>query len=185
MTVWSIRGAARVAVAAAVAVVVLAACGDDGGYESPIVNEEAPVMDIASLPDIEQTRNQMVALLERMRAEITRLVPRSPAWIGGDEEMRGNCTYNGSVEPGTRLYLAMWTTSISLTDAEWDLVFPAVQRLAAEAGLTEVEAKVDATYNHDVEIRSNDGRTLRIGSKEATLLTGQIDCRRSAAGNAP
>jgi hypothetical protein len=98
--------------------------------------------------------------------------------------MRGNCTYDGTVEPGTRLYLAMWTTSVSLTDAEWALVFPAAQRMAAEAGLTEVEVMADATANHDAEIRSNDGRTLRIGSKEATLLTGQIDCRRSAAGGA-
>lgn len=69
-----------------------------------------------------------------------------------------------------------------MSDAQWGLAFPAVQRLAADAGLSSVTAIADASRNHDVRFSSEDGRMLVFGSREASLLTGSIACRRSAGG---
>lgn len=168
---------------APLAAVVLAACGGgESGYESPILDQEVPMIDIAQLPDIEQTRAQMVDLVERVRAEVARLVPESAPWTQSYEESRENCAQQGTEQRGTALYLAKWTSQLSMTDAQWSLAFPAVQRLAAEAGLPTVTAMADASRNHDVRFSSDDGRTLVFGSKEASLLTGSIACRRSAGG---
>ena len=57
---------------------------------------------------------------------------------------------------------------------------PLCAKLAADAGLTEIAAPQDKPGNHDMRISSDDGRTLMFGSREATLITGKIACRRSA-----
>jgi hypothetical protein len=168
---------------APLAALLLAACGGgDSGYESPILNQEVPEIDIAQLPDIEQTRSQMVDLVDRVRAEVTRLVPESAPWAQSYEESRENCSRPGTEGQGTALYLAKWTSQLSMTDAQWSLVFPAVQRMAAGAGLSSVTAMADSSHNHDVRFSSDDGRTLVFGSKEASLLSGNIACRRPAGG---
>lgn len=59
-------------------------------------------------------------------------------------------------------------------------MLPAVERLAAEAGLTNSSAMRDSAGAHDVRITSDDGRELRFGSIEASLITGTIACRLSA-----
>ncbi|KUI35158.1 hypothetical protein AU195_09670 [Mycobacterium sp. IS-1496] len=165
---------------APLAALLLTACGGGSGDESPMATQEVPKIDIAQLPDIEQTRTQMTELVDRVRAEVARLVPGSEPWTQSYDESRENCTQQGTGKKGTALYLAKWTSQLSMTDAQWSLVFPAVQRLAADAGLSTVTAMADSSRNHDVRFSSDDGRTLVFGSKEASLLTGNIACRRSA-----
>ncbi|KUI28317.1 hypothetical protein AU196_17140 [Mycobacterium sp. IS-1742] len=167
---------------APLAVLMVAACGGGSGDESPMASQEVPKIDIAQLPDIEQTRTQMTELVDSVRAEVARLVPESAPWTQSYEESRDNCTQQESGQKGTALYLAKWTSPLSMSDAQWNLVFPAVQRLAADAGLSTVTAMADSSRNHDVRLSSDDGRTLVFGSKEASLLTGSIACRRPAAG---
>lgn len=169
--------------AAPLAALLLAACGGgESGYESPILNQEVPKIDIAKLPDIEETRAQMIGLVDRIRAEVARLVPESDPWTQSYEESRDNCAQQGTGQQGTALYLAKWTSPLSMSDAQWGLAFPAVQRMAADAGLSSVTAMADASRNHDVRFSSEDGRTLVFGSREASLLTGSIACRRAAGG---
>ncbi|WP_232375334.1 LppA family lipoprotein [Mycolicibacterium baixiangningiae] len=177
----------RRAAAVLTALVFTCGCGGGGGgdYDSPIVNEEIPVADIAELPDIEQTRSQMLELIERVRAEVSQVVPASAPWQWAYDEARSGCTQEATGHKGTSLYFAKLTSPISFDDQQWDLVYPAVQRMAAEAGLTEVTAMANSTGNHDVRFSSQDGRTLVFGSREASLITGSIACRRSAGSAAP
>ncbi|BBY45142.1 hypothetical protein A5765_03585 [Mycolicibacterium celeriflavum] len=183
------------ALAAVLAIValVIAGCnggGGDGGSsvgqdkpDSPIINEDVPAMDIADLPDIEATRTQMLELIERVRGEVSRLVPASVPWEWRREEARAGCERNG--RQGVALYFAKLTSPHSFTDEEWNLALPAVQRLAAEAGLTSDTAMQNSAGAHDVRFTSDDGRELVFGSIEASLITGTIACRLSPGDNAP
>ena len=136
--------------------------------------------DIADLPDIDQTRAQMLELIERVRAEVSRLVPASAPWQWHREESTSGCVQQGTGRKGVTLYFAKLYSPLSFTDEQWELAFPAVQRLAAEAGLTSNAAMGNSSGNHDVRFSSDDGRTLVFGSAEASLITGTIACRRSA-----
>lgn len=182
MTKWN---SVRVKGAAAVTAMLLVVCGCDGGsdgqYDSPILNEDIPVADIADLPDIEQTRVQMLELIERVRAEVSRLIPSSEPWQWVYEESRSGCTQQATGRKGVSLHFAKLHSGISFTDAQWDLVLPAVQRLAAGAGLTGLATMANSSGNHDVRLTSDDGRTLVFGSAEASLITADISCRRSAS----
>lgn len=178
---------ALAALLAAAALVIVGCNGGAGGGqdkpESPITNEDLPAMDIADLPDIEETRSQMLDLFERVRAEVTRLVPASAPWEWRREEMRAGCDRGG--RQGVALYFANLTSPHSFTDEEWNLALPAVQRLATEAGLTSNTAMQDSSRAHDVRFTSDDGRELVFGSIEASLITGTIVCRLSPGDKTP
>jgi Lipoprotein confined to pathogenic Mycobacterium len=174
----------------AVAALVIAGCNGGGGGtsgsdkpDSPITNEDLPAMDIANLPDIEATRTQMLDLIERVRGEVARLVPASAPWEWKREESRAGCERNG--RQGVTLYFASLTSPHSFTDEEWNVALPAVQRMAAEAGLTSNTAMQDSARAHDVRFTSDDGRELLFGSIEASLITGTIVCRLSPGEETP
>lgn len=175
--------AGHLALVLTTATLALAGCvgGGHSGYDSPIINEDVPKMDITNLPDIEATRAQMLDLIERVREQVSRLVPASEPWIWRREESSGSCENNG--QRGVLLYFANLTSRHSFADDEWALVLPAVERLAAEAGLTNGSAMQNSTGAHDVRITSDDGRELRFGSIEASLITGTIACRLPAGGS--
>jgi hypothetical protein len=157
--------------------------GSESQYDSPIINEDIPKMDISTLPDIDATRADMLALIEQVHAEVARLVPASAPWTWRHTETRDGCERNGV--RGVSMYFAKLTSSHSFTDDEWNLVLPAVERLAAAAGLTNGSAMQNSSGAHDVSITSDDGRELRFGSLEASLITGTIACRLPAGGGAP
>ncbi|MDZ7882062.1 MAG: LppA family lipoprotein [Mycobacterium sp.] len=185
--------AARRALTALIAAgsLVMAGCSSGGGegsgtgdhYDSPIINEDVPTMDIANLPDIDATRTQMLDLIERVRAEVSQLVPASAPWQWRRDETRDGCNRDG--RQGVTLYFANLTSTHSFTDQEWNLALPAVERLAAEVGLTNGSAMQNSSGAHDVRITSEDGRELRFGSLEASLITGTIACRLPAGDGAP
>ena len=154
-------------------------------YESPIINEDVPVIDIAQLPDIEQTTTEMLDLIERVRLEVTRLVPASAPWEWNRDQTGTGCVQEKTGRKGVTRNLRNLVSKHSFSDAEWNIVFPAVRQLATEAGLTDIAAPQNAPGNHDVRFSSDDGRTLMFGSRVASLITGRIACRaREGEGRA-
>jgi hypothetical protein len=173
----------------AAATMLVAGCGgsDDGGTaaqpQSPITNEDVPAMDIAELPDIEATQAQMLQLLDRVLAEVTRLVPASAPWEIKVEGSTEGCERGG--RQGVTAYLPKWYSPRPFTSEEWAVALPAVQRLATDAGLTDSSAMQDTGQDHDVRFNSADGRELVFGSMEASLITGSIACRLRPGGQNP
>lgn len=97
----TVRSAARLwLVVLAAAAPTLVGCGGDSSgsspsYESSIVNEEVPKMDIKNLPDIEVASAQMVDLIEQVHAEVARLVPASAPWTRRHKDTREGCDQEG------------------------------------------------------------------------------------------
>lgn len=164
------------ALTAVAVLLVLGGCGQPEP-ESPIVNQEAPAMDIADLPDIEQTTVAMTDLMERIRAEVTRLVPASAPWKWSGEQTGTSCVQESTGQKGVQRYLRDLTSQYAFSDAEWDIVFPVVRQMAGDAGLTDIAVPQDAPRNHDLRFTSEDGRTLMFGSREASVMSGTIGCR--------
>ena len=125
----------------------------------------------------------MLDLIERVRTEVTQLVPASAPWQWRREERTTGCNRDG--RQGVTLYFAKLTSPHSFTDEEWSVAFPAVQRLAAEAGLSNSSAMQNSSGAHDARITSDDGRELVFGSIEASLITGSIACRLSPEDKTP
>ncbi|MCK0176265.1 MULTISPECIES: LppA family lipoprotein [Mycobacteriaceae] len=168
-----------VAAMAGTMVLVTAGCGGSGDdYDSPIVNEDVPVADIADLPDVDQTRAQMLDLIEQVRAEVVRLVPATDPWTWNREESTAGCTQDSTGAKGVAVYFPNLVSEHPFSDAEWAQVYPAVQRLAADAGLTGGSEMQNSTGNHDVRFHSDDGRTLTFGSQAASVISATIACRR-------
>jgi hypothetical protein len=170
---------AAVTLAALTALLMVSGCGR-GDPESPIINEDVPVIDIAQLPDIEQTTTEMLDLIERVRAEVTRLVPASAPWEWTRDQSGNSCVQESTGHKGVSRDLRNLVSKHSFSDAEWEIVFPAVRQLATDAGLTDIAAPQNQPGNHDMRFSSDDGRTLIFGSRVASLITGKIACRRSA-----
>jgi hypothetical protein len=175
----------RVAVVLAAVTMLLMLSGcDRPDYESPVVNQEGPVIDIARLPDIDQTTAQMNDLIERIRAEVTRLVPASEPWTWSGDESGTSCVQESTGQKGVRRYLRDLESKHAFSDAEWDIVFPAVRQLATDAGLTDIVAPQNEPGNHDMRFSSGDGRTLMFGSRAASVISGTIGCRARAGEGA-
>ena len=187
MTVDLTRYCARITAALVVVLVLICGCTSDK-TESPIINEDIPVTNIADLPDIEQTRTQLLELIERVRAEVVRVVPDTEPWEWRRDEARFGCVQEATGSEGSSLHLRNLVSDRPLTDDEWNRVFPAVERIAVEAGLTNYSAPQNSSGNHDVRFTSDDGRELVFGTREATLISGSAACRRrsgDAAGAHP
>ncbi len=150
---------------------------DRPDHESPIINEDGPVIPIAQLPDIEQTTKEMLDLIERVRVQVTQLVPASEPWTWADDQTGDACVQEETGQHGVRRYLRNLVSDHAFSDAEWDTVFPVVRQLATEAGLTDIAAPQNEPGNHDMRFSSEDGRTLIFGSRVASLITGRITCR--------
>lgn len=164
------------ALTAIAALLVLSGC-DQPERESPIVNQESPAMDIAALPDIEQATTEMVELIERIRAEVTRLVPASAPWEWSGEQTGTSCVQESTGQKGVQRYLRDLTSQHAFSDTEWDVVFPVIRQMASDAGMTDIAAPQNAPGNHDLRFTSEDGRTLMFGSREASVMSGTIGCR--------
>ncbi|CAJ1578895.1 LppA family lipoprotein [[Mycobacterium] wendilense] len=171
------RPAARSRILAAVlAVAVLTGC-QQAASGPDISEEKAPTMDLAQLPTLKQTQAQMLELIFAVEREISQLVPALKPWWWNRQYSALHC------EGGMGLGFPSLVSEHALSDAEWELVYPVVQRLAAEAGLASAGGFQNQSGNHDARIYSGDGRMLMFASRKATLLSADISCRRTDDGS--
>jgi hypothetical protein len=130
-------------------------------------------MDLAQLPTAKQTQAQMLGLIDAVQREISRIVPATRPWRWHREWMTTTCDDTDAVG----LLFPKLASSHGLSDTEWAQIFPAATRLAAAAGLTDVNGIQNRIGNHDVRIASTDGRVLSLGSREATVISATVGCR--------
>lgn len=173
---------AQITTTLVLAVAVVAGCSvrpaakPDAPGETTIFQEEKPTMDLAMLPTLKQTRDQMLELLFAVQAEVTRQVPASAPWKWYHDYLTTACQ-NGA---GLSLGFPGLVSKYALTDEEWSRVLPAVVTLAGAAGLTNVgSAGNNTSGNHDARISSDDGRELSFGARDATAINATISCRRT------
>ena len=135
-----------------------------------------PEVTLAQLPTLKQTLAQMLELIDAVQREVARQFPATVPWRWHHEFGTSACETDG-----LKLYFPNLGSAHGLSDDEWAQVLPAVTRLAADAGLTDVGgAGQNTSGNHDVRITSTDGRELVFGARVATLITASVGCRRSA-----
>lgn len=152
--------------------VLVAGCG---GEREAARHVDAPVIDIAQLPDIDQTTDQMIVLIEQARAQVTRLVPATEPWSWTKQQLGMRCVQEQTDREGVMRELRDLVSGHVLSDDEWDRVLPSVRELAAEAGLRNVHPQ--GSGDHFVRFTSDDGRSLVFGSRAATMISGNIACR--------
>ena len=165
--------------AAVLALAVVGGCQQPSSRPEISFEEKAPTMDQAQLPTLRQTQAQMLELIFAIEREISQLVPALKPWWWNNKYSTLRCPDG---EKGMGLAFPSLVSRHGLSDAEWELLYPVVRRLAAEAGLNSAGAFQNKAGNHDVRIHSGDGRMLMFGSREATQLTADISCRRTDDG---
>lgn len=162
------------------AVIAVAAAAVFGcSTSSPVVNEET--MDIAALPTLKETQTQMLDLVVAVQAEIRRIVPGMAPFIWSGAWSNSGCP-NDPAAAGAALYFPQLRSPSPITDTQWDAVLPAVGKIANGAGLAGNWEPHAGTSNaptaKDIRFTSDDGRQLTFISREATVLSATITCRR-------
>jgi hypothetical protein len=84
---------------------------DRPARESPIINEDVPVMDIAQLRDIEQPTAEMLNLIKRVRTEATQLVPAAEPWEWSGDQQGFGCDRREPAVPGSPDICEAWCQS--------------------------------------------------------------------------
>ena len=153
--------------------VTLTACQHDISSEPATPAKDTATMNLSELPTLKETQMQMLELLDAAQREIVREVPATAPWRWNRDWMTIQCV------AGLGLYFPNLISAHALTDDEWARIFPLVTGLAERAGLSGADTMQNASGNHDVRIGSADGRELMVGSRDATVLTATISCRRS------
>ncbi len=165
---------ARRTVAAVLAIAAtLTACQHNVSSEPATPAKDTPAMNLSHLPTLKETQTQMLELLDAVRHEIVQQVPATTPWRWSHGWSTIQCV------GGLGLYFPNLVSGHALTDDEWARIFPLVSTLAEKAGLSGADAMQNAPGNHDVRIGSADGRELMIGSRDATVLSATVGCRRS------
>jgi hypothetical protein len=157
--------------------IALAASGCAGEPDPAVSNESAPVIDIAQLPDIDQTTDQMLDLIEQVRAQVSRLVPATEPWDWTRQQLGMSCVQEKTDRKGVMRGLKDLVSHHALSDDEWDRVYPDVAQLAHESGLSNVAPPQDSAGNHEARFTSDDGRTLVFATRGDTMITANIACR--------
>ncbi len=165
------------AVALAAALVAVSGCAAD---ESPITDQAGPMTDLADLPDIDQTEEQMLELIERVRTEVERVVSGTDPWTWAGSPGNGGCGRSGTVREGVNRYLRNLYSPKALTDAEWERALPGVRRIVGAEGLDRLWTPQSSKGSHEVRFSSSDGRQLIFGTRDTTLISGATGCRRQA-----
>ncbi|BBY55280.1 hypothetical protein H7J07_08920 [Mycobacterium koreense] len=136
------------------------------------------MVDAEGLPSITETKAQMLALIDEVQVAVSAVVPATRPWRWKDHWGSGTCLGDKPFgDDGVSLNFPNLVSGYSLSEAQWDLVFPRVRDIAVAAGLTEGWSPNDAAGSHDVRFSSPDGRQLIFVARVATLISARISCR--------
>lgn len=135
---------------------------------------------LTSLPTLEDTRAQMVALIEHVGQQISAIAP-AVRFEWRQEESRGGCMAPYEQSEGNEILLAKYVSDVPIPEQNWKQSYDIASQAASTVGATTVTVFQDAPDFHDVQFSSETGTVLRLASQKAALLTGATGCRLPAA----
>jgi Lipoprotein confined to pathogenic Mycobacterium len=163
-------------------VAAISGCGSrlDDPDHPPTPEEIAHAEDMMrQLPSVHDTESQLSALMRQIAEAVTAAAP-ALSW-----ETRINRGQNtiGCPGPYAKTNGVSMTTDLlrspaPISDGQWPGVVTIARDIAAQHGLTSLTVLADDPGNHDVILHSPDqGNEIRIGTREATVMTGVTGCR--------
>lgn len=159
---------ARLSMASVVGVIVIG-CGDGKPASS------TATFDVAALPGLGATHQEMLDLVFAAQAAAQRISPSTAPWTWFNDYTIMSCA-KPVIGHGATMSLPDLGSSALPTTAERPQVFAAVEVVAGLAGLsTSWSPDVEGEFRL-VEFSSGDGRTLRMIADDYLVLTATISC---------
>lgn len=130
---------------------------------------------LESLPSLEATHQQVQSAIEQLGQQITLLAPNTHfEWRR--EDSRTGCVPPYEQSNGKIITLRNYVSDAPVPEQNWPQVQALAQQTAQTMGLTNVTVFKDTPNNHDVQFSDETGTALRLGSKDATVITGKTGC---------
>jgi hypothetical protein len=174
-----------------VAAIILAASvsgcgtGDIAGGTSTSMNPDQVAQiekELRGKPSLEAAGAEYKAAVTTMADAIAALIPGT-TWQFAQDTWTG-CSGTYGAAKGKQAYvLAAFTGPIP--DAVWPKALQITKDGAARFGATEYGTFQDQPGHHDIYLAGSGGVEFRLGTKGASSLAGQSDCRLSEADKGP
>lgn len=135
---------------------------------------------LESLPTLEAARDQVQSAIEQLGRQITAAAPNTHfEWRREDSRTGCNPPYEQS--EGKLISLRNYVSESPVPEQNWKQIYDLAQQTAHTLGLANVTVFKDAPNDHDLQFSDETGAVLRLGSKDATVITGATGCRLPAA----
>lgn len=138
----------------------------------------APQVDVAALPTLGHTQQDMLDLILAAQTELQRVAPDTAPWKWFSDYTITECV-GGRIDGASAMSLPDLASSGPVSADQWAAIYSAVEKIAGDAGLTEYRGPNDDGDMHAVEFGSSDGRTLGLSATDSVVLTAEISCRRN------
>jgi hypothetical protein len=169
--------------AATVLAINVGACGtgDVTGETSTSMNPDqvtAIEKELRGKPSVEAAGAEYKAAMTTMAAAIAALIPGT-TWQFAQDTWTGCSGAYGAAKAKQAYVLAAFSGPIP--DAVWAQALQITKDGAAPFGATEYGTFKDQPGDHDIYLAGTGGVEFRLGTKGASTLMGQSDCRLSEA----
>jgi hypothetical protein len=134
---------------------------------------------LQSLPSLEDTKEQMMALIQHVGEQISAAVP-IVAFSWRLEPSRAGCRPPYEQSDGQEILLAKYVSDVPIPEQQWKQAYDIAAQAASSIGATSATVFKDEPNNHDVQFAGDTGTILRLASQKATLVTGSTGCRLPA-----
>jgi hypothetical protein len=170
-------------VAAIILAASLSGCGtsDVTGGTSTSMNPDQVTeveKELRTKPSLEAAQAEYKAAVTTMADGIAALIPGT-TWQFAQDTWTGCSGTYGAAKAKQAYVLAAFSGPIP--DAVWPKALQIAKDGAAPFGATEYGTFKDQPGDHDIYLAGSDGVEFRLGTKGASTLMGQSDCRLSEA----
>jgi predicted LppA-like lipoprotein len=170
-------------VAAIVLVASISGCGtgDIAGETSTSMNPDQDAQtekELRAKPSLEAAQAEYKAAVTTMADGIAALTPGT-TWQFAQDTWTGCSGTYGAAKAKQAYVLAAFSGPIP--DAVWPKALQIAKDGAAPFGATEYGTFKDHPGDHDIYLAGSDGVEFRLGTKGASTLMGQSDCRLNEA----